>query len=1241
MGSARGWILGLVAIGLGLAAPFAAADGTTGGDRVIDVRGSTTAEPIARAFAETYAATYPGVRIHVSATGSADGAGALIEGRCDIALMSRFMKQDEFEAAVQKGVRPTFHSLATDAIGVIAHPDNPVRNLTRDQLRGIYNGSVTDWRRLGGPEARIVVLSRNESSGTRAVFDDFVLQGGPLGETEIVAGHEQMRARVAAEPAAIGYVGSGYLNGVSIVSVNGTAPTFKTINDGTYPLARHLYTVTDGYPKMGSHLHRLVTMQSTSRGKRIIAGMGWYDSWVGRMKGFVADVRGHVIKVGVLAGNDKEKCREEWWATVGYLNRALPGNGFELVPLGFEEVFSAVEEREVEFILADPSSYVQMAALYGVRGIATLRNLRLDRGHDQFASVIFRRADRADLRTVQDLAGKAFMAVGEDSFAGWQMAWYEMTLRGFDPHEQLAELRFGGTQDAVVYAVRDGLVDAGTVRSSTLERMAAKGEIHLEEFRVIGEHTDRDVVPFLHSTDHYPEWPMAAVPHAPEPVVREVAGMLLAMPANTAAARDAHCAGWTVLRNYQSVRKVLQKLGVGPFAGYGKVTFRQVMAKHWLFVAGAVILFGAVLLVLAHVSRLNKALRESVARSEELAAVRRQVQQDLIKAKENFRKILARSPFGVVVVGLDRNIRWANDFAVELAGVDSMQVMLDQPCGKYLCPARQDECPILDRDESLVNSERILRRCDGTEIPVLKSVVRTELDGEPVLIETFVDISDRKRAEEKLRASEERHRVLFESSRDAIMTLGPPTWKFTSGNPAAHEMFGVGDEEEFTSLGAWDVSPDRQPDGRPSEEKAQEMIQAAMREGSHFFEWTHKRLHGETFPATVLLTRMELRGRQLLQATVRDITPRKEAEQERKRIMRYQQALLKNVPACIFLKDRQRRYTAVNHSYQGMFLRDISDATGLTDDDIYPPRLAEQFRREDEQVMEEGRLLTKEESVRLKDGSEAYVTVRLAPVAAKDGRVTGMVGIALNITDRRQAEKRLEDLNARLERSNRDLQEFTYTVSHDLQAPLRKIHTFGQFLEEDCGDLIPEEGLDHLHRMQGAAVRMKELIQHLLALSRVKTRGAEFEPVEPKEVIETVLDDLGEHIAECEAQVEVDATFPTVMADEVQLRQLFQNLITNALKFASPDRLPRVSISGRLDGDDALFAVCDNGIGIDPKYREKIFGIFQRLHRREDYEGAGVGLALCEKIARRHGGKIWVESEPGAGSQFYFTLRIP
>jgi light-regulated signal transduction histidine kinase (bacteriophytochrome) len=286
------------------------------------------------------------------------------------------------------------------------------------------------------------------------------------------------------------------------------------------------------------------------------------------------------------------------------------------------------------------------------------------------------------------------------------------------------------------------------------------------------------------------------------------------------------------------------------------------------------------------------------------------------------------------------------------------------------------------------------------------------------------------------------------------------------------------------------------------------------------------------------------------------------------------------------------------------------------------------------------------EEVLVKEGNRPIQVITI-PYQDKNGEWL-VDEVNADITERKRAEQELEEsaealvkVNAELERSNRDLEEFTHTVSHDLQEPLRKIHTFGQFLVEDLGEQLPESAREHLRRMQEAAVRMQGLIQHLLGLARVGSRGRKPGEVAPRMVIDKVLDTLSERVRESGAEISVAADLPWVMADPVQLEQVFQNLLSNALKFRSPDRVPKMAITAAAEGEQVRFAVSDNGIGIDARFLERIFGIFQRLYAREQYEGAGVGLALCAKIVRRHGGRIWVESEVGRGSTFHFTLPAP
>lgn len=249
--------------------------------------------------------------------------------------------------------------------------------------------------------------------------------------------------------------------------------------------------------------------------------------------------------------------------------------------------------------------------------------------------------------------------------------------------------------------------------------------------------------------------------------------------------------------------------------------------------------------------------------------------------------------------------------------------------------------------------------------------------------------------------------------------------------------------------------------------------------------------------------------------------------------------------------------------------------------------------------------------------------------------------------ERKAAQRRLErsqqelrELNKELKRSNQQLQDFTRTASHDLQEPLRKIHTFSEFLEEDFQEHIPEEGLKHIHRIKDASQRMKRLIEHLLELSRVGTQGKDFNEFSLGNVIDNSLDTVRTKLEDLDADVTLPSRTPTVQGDSLQIEEVITNLLTNAIKYRSPDEPLRIRITVEEEdnGGEVKVGVEDNGIGIDDKYQSKIFRPFTRLHRKDEYHGTGVGLALCKKIIERHEGEIWVESEPGEGSTFYFTL---
>ncbi|MBZ5542691.1 MAG: hypothetical protein LAO07_03310 [Acidobacteriia bacterium] len=240
------------------------------------------------------------------------------------------------------------------------------------------------------------------------------------------------------------------------------------------------------------------------------------------------------------------------------------------------------------------------------------------------------------------------------------------------------------------------------------------------------------------------------------------------------------------------------------------------------------------------------------------------------------------------------------------------------------------------------------------------------------------------------------------------------------------------------------------------------------------------------------------------------------------------------------------------------------------------------------------------------------------------------------IEERQRAEEALQEYSAELARSNADLQQFAYVASHDLQEPLRMVASFTQLLAERYRGKLDADADEFIGYAVDGARRMQTLINDLLAYSRVGTRGKEFAPTDCEALLHAVLTNLQNAVEETRAEVTHDS-LPTVWADATQLSQVFQNLIGNSLKFHGPAP-PRVHISVQSRDGDWRFSVRDNGVGIAPQYSERIFVLFQRLHTAAEYPGTGMGLAIAKKIVERHGGRIWVESEPGKGATFYFTI---
>ena len=269
------------------------------------------------------------------------------------------------------------------------------------------------------------------------------------------------------------------------------------------------------------------------------------------------------------------------------------------------------------------------------------------------------------------------------------------------------------------------------------------------------------------------------------------------------------------------------------------------------------------------------------------------------------------------------------------------------------------------------------------------------------------------------------------------------------------------------------------------------------------------------------------------------------------------------------------------------------------------------------------------------DGTDFPVEVLLTPMTREGRKFLHVVW--RDITERKEAEARIDEMVSALKRSNADLEKFAYVSSHDLREPLRMVTSYLQLLDKKYASDIDDEAREYIDFAVKGAKRMDALIKDLIQYSRVETHGENFRYLDSEEALEDALDNLQAAIAESGAAVTFSG-LPAVMADHSQLVRLFQNLVGNAIKYQPSGAIPEIGIGAVASGGTVTFSVQDNGIGIEPGFFERVFVIFQRLHGREEYSGTGIGLAVCKRIVERHGGRIWVESEPGKGSTFFFTL---
>jgi PAS domain S-box-containing protein len=537
--------------------------------------------------------------------------------------------------------------------------------------------------------------------------------------------------------------------------------------------------------------------------------------------------------------------------------------------------------------------------------------------------------------------------------------------------------------------------------------------------------------------------------------------------------------------------------------------------------------------------------------------------------------------------------------------------------------------------------------------------------------------SEWEQAARLLREKEGRYQALFNGSRDAIMILSP-TGRFIDGNPSTLKLFGCQKKEEFIGLIPADLSPEYQPNGVLSSVKAQEMVALAMEKGSHFFEWKHRRLNGEEFFSTVLLSKMRLQGDAVLQATVRDVSETKLAEEKLKRYQEHLEELvaertavldqvnhrlqqdimlrekaeghfresqqmlqlvLDNIPQLVFWKDCDSVYLGCNRNFAGAAgVESPEDLIGKTDYDLPWTKEETEFYREcDRRVMASD---TPEfhiiESQRQADGKQVWVDTNKIPLHDGKGRVVGILGTYEDITERQKAENALRESEKRLKEANRELEAFTYTVSHDFRTPLTVILGYADLLEKRLRDRLDGQEMKCLSAIYDSGIRMEELMEDLLALARVGQIKRPPDLFDAGEVVNDVIHGFAEIITRAEVSVVV-GDLPTLRVPRTLLFQIFHNLIGNAIRYGcKPGDI--IEVGGERKAEVIRLYVRDHGSGVPEQERDLIFEAFYRGTTGKDEKGTGIGLATVQKIARLYDGRAWVEETPGGGSTFWVEM---
>ncbi len=959
-------------------------------------------------------------------------------------------------------------------------------------------------------------------------------------------------------------------------------------------------------------------------------------------------------KLGILANRGKQECLRQWTATADYLSQRIPGAFFEIVPLDFHEIIPAVEADEVDFLILNSSLYAEMGLRLGLQRIATISRAKASGERSSlYGGVVFIRSDRKDIKTLNDLKSKTLIAVDELSLGGWLAVYQDMRTRRLDPFRFFARVAFGHGEDDVVKAVYERDYDAGIIRTGILESLQEEGKIDLNDFAfLIGKKfIDHKTLHLAYqkesvrgheipaSTAVYPDWPFAKARHIDDEISNKVAIALLRIEPDQFAAIKGNYAGWVTPLNYTPVYDLLQDLGIGSYANYGKITLKKFVRQYWLWFIFVFVLVSGIVIVTVRFFFLNR---------------------KLVKNERKYRGLFENMDSGVAVY---KAVNDGQDFvfkefnkAAEIISGDRAENLIDKNV-KEVFPGVETMglLNIFRRVHQSGRSETLISKYEDDRGAFwAKNSVYKLSSSEVVAI--YDDITAQIQAKEKIKAQNEFLQSVINSFHYPLYVIDVNTKEVVLFNKAAN----INPSEK--KLLCHELNhKSSMPCSKEGELCPVEIVQKTKsdvtvehvhcaRDGSiKIFEITGCPIFDPDGEVT-----------QLIEYCI-DVTARRQMESQ----LKGQKDLFANLIACIpydvFWKDTEGRYLGCNISYaKKAGLETPERIIGKTDAELpWTPEEVDFARETDQKViLKKKALIDFEETKHQYNGQQAMLLSSKVPLVNNKNDVIGVLGISSDISDRKKEDelkKHLFNDLAKVNQELRDTQEqllhsekmsaigqLSAGVAHEIKNPLAIIALSIESFEMCLPDIKPELQ-ERLKMIKDAVQRANKVVGDLLSFSRQSEM--QIVPFDITDIIAKALDFAKKKSIMKNIQYEtilLNHEALIIDGDPVLITQVILNILSNAID-AIEDEGKVILRTDLVNGPEKepkeiKLTISDTGCGMPPHILKRIMEPFYTT--KDQGDGTGLGLSLVYKIVERHQGTIDIQSQEGKGTDVIVKLPL-